>query len=392
ADLCEQHGLQVPVTSPQTVERLKPHAPDIASLGNPIDLTPQGYADGFASYNRLIAEMLAAGEFDQAIVRSAPGTVATVWAEGFVKVAAASDKPMVVTWGSGSERSQDAAAILERAALPCFLSPRRAVRALGAMHDFALKLERHRRRASGGFARPLPPQALDIAPGARALGEHRSKSLLAAYGVPVTREVLLSPEAVGALTEAPLAFPLAVKIESADLPHKTEAGAVKLGVADLAGLKQAAQDVTESARRFAPQARIDGILIQQMASGTEAIVGAVDDPHFGPTVLFGLGGILSEVLHDVTHRFAPFDLDTAREMVREIRAAALFDGYRGKPALDVEALADALMRVSLLIADHAGAIREIDINPLFVRPVGQGVLAADALIVLHEPTVRPDPS
>ena len=139
-----------------------------------------------------------------------------------------------------------------------------------------------------------------------------------------------------------------------------------------------------SARAYRPDARIDGVLTQEMATGIEVILGAVDDPHFGPTVMFGLGGVLTEVLYDVTHRFAPFDQTTALDMLDEIKGAALLRGYRGAPALDTEALADTLTRLSWLIHDHAGRIREIDINPLFVRPHGQGVVAADALIVLHE--------
>jgi acetyltransferase len=153
-------------------------------------------------------------------------------------------------------------------------------------------------------------------------------------------------------------------------------------------LRRAARDVIDAARRYRREARIDGVLAQEMASGTEVIIGAVDDVYFGPTVMFGLGGILTEILHDVTHRFAPFDLATAHDMLNEIKGAALLHGYRGSTALDVDALADVLVRVSLLIADHADRIKEIDINPLFVRPAGQGVVAADALIVLHDPAGR----
>ena len=119
-----------------------------------------------------------------------------------------------------------------------------------------------------------------------------------------------------------------------------------------------------------------------MASGLEVIVGAVNDACFGPTVAFGLGGIFTELLKDVTHRFAPFDAEAAREMISEIKGAALLNGYRGRPALDVAALADTLARMSLLIADHADRIAEIDVNPLFVRE--KGVVAADALIVLKQ--------
>ena len=138
--------------------------------------------------------------------------------------------------------------------------------------------------------------------------------------------------------------------------------------------------MTAAVKRHKPDARIEGVLVQEMASGLEVIVGAVNDPYFGPTVTFGLGGIFTELLKDVTHRFAPFDAEGAREMIDEVKGAALLHGYRGRPALDVAALADVLARVSLIAHDHADRIAEIDVNPLFVME--RGVVAADALIVL----------
>jgi acetyltransferase len=168
------------------------------------------------------------------------------------------------------------------------------------------------------------------------------------------------------------------------VPHKTEAGAVRLNIADLAELKQAAREVIAAARQYRPGARIEGVLVQEMASGLEVIVGAVNDAFFGPAVAFGLGGVFTELMKDVTHRFAPFDEATAREMIAEIKGAPLLTGYRGQPALDVAALAATLARMSQLIADHADRIAEIDVNPLFVRPAGQGVVAADALIILRD--------
>jgi len=123
------------------------------------------------------------------------------------------------------------------------------------------------------------------------------------------------------LTAPPLPFPVALKVESPDLPHKTEAGAVRLGIADLDALKRAAREVLQSARRYKPDARIDGVLVQQMASGLEVIAGAVNDRFFGPVVAFGLGGVYTELLKDVTHRFAPFDLETAREKLPVILRA-----------------------------------------------------------------------
>ncbi len=383
ADLCEAHEFEVPETSAKTIAKLKPLAPELGSLTNPIDLTPQGYDDGFAAYNRVIETVLAAPEFDQAIVRSAPGSIASAWAPGFVAVASCSDKPVMLQWGSGSERNQEAFDIVRRAGIPSFLSPRRSMNALGAMYRFGLKAQRLEARARQQHVRPVPAQTLDL-PGGGALGERRSKQILARYGIPVVRETLIAEHDIDRLRADQFTFPLAVKIESPDIAHKTEAGAVRLRIADLASLTQAAREVIASSRKYRPDARIDGVLAQEMAAGTEVILGAVDDPHFGPTVMFGLGGVLTEVLQDVTHRFAPFDHATALDMLAEIKGAALLRGYRGAPALDTETLADTLTRLSWLIHDHAGRIREIDVNPLFVRPQGQGVVAADALIVLHE--------
>jgi acetyltransferase len=192
---------------------------------------------------------------------------------------------------------------------------------------------------------------------------------------------LIAPEAIDGLKRSPLAYPLAVKIDSPDIAHKTETGAVCLGVRNLGALKQAAHEVVAAARRHNPDARINGVLLSEMAQGTEVIIGAVNDRFFGPVVMFGLGGVFTELLHAVSYRFAPFDIDTAHDMIRATPAHALLTGYRGKPALAVDALADALVRVSLLAADYAARIAEIDVNPLFVS--ADGVVAADALVVLR---------
>jgi acetyltransferase len=193
--------------------------------------------------------------------------------------------------------------------------------------------------------------------------------------------MLLTEEAVELLESSPLPFPVAVKVESGDIAHKTEAGAVRVGIASLDELKRAAREVLASARRYAPRARIDGILVQEMAGGVEMMVGVFNDAYFGPVVALGLGGIFAEVLRDVTHRCAPFDETTARIMVDELKGKAILHGVRGKAAVNVDALARAVSRLSYLAADHADRVQEIDVNPMFVHDTG--VLAADALIVLR---------
>ena len=193
---------------------------------------------------------------------------------------------------------------------------------------------------------------------------------------------MVREEEDAAKTAADLKYPLAVKIVSRDIAHKTEAGGVRLGISNAAELTAAASEIIANARAYKKDARIDGVLVSEMAKGIEALIGVVNDEAFGPTVVLGLGGVLSEVLKDVTFRIAPFGIETARDMIAELRGAKLFDGYRGSPATDKEALAQVLVDVSRMAAALGPRLKEMDINPLFVRPKGEGVVAADALVVL----------
>lgn len=383
ADRCIEHGLTLPRLAPATTEKLSQILVSFASADNPIDATAHGYNDNFASYSNAIREVIADPNIDQLVARSPRGRAARPWAEGLIEVLRATDKPFVLNWPTSPDDNGDVMCYLEENGVPCILAPGRSIRAMAAVTEFAHRCRDWRERGRRTFSRSVQRAPLELS-GAGSLGEHRSREVLASYGVPVVCGGLMTLAAVEALTAAPFSFPLAVKIDSPDVPHKTEAGAVRLNVDSLDALKQAAREVEAAARRHKPDARIAGVLVQEMAGGLEVIVGAVNDPYFGPTVAFGLGGIFTELMKDVTHRFAPFDAEEAHGMIAEIKGAPLFFGYRGRPPLDVEALAQALARVSQLIADHADRIAEIDVNPLFVRPAGQGVVAADALIVLKD--------
>lgn len=313
------------------------------------------------------------------IARSIGGANAQAWGAELLDILKGTDKPVVISQNEPPERIQALIAMLREARVPLITTPARCAAAAGALSGFAARLRAYAARPAPG-PRCVPFAAIDLPATGGTLGEHRSKTILAAYGIPVTREVLLSPEAVGRLCALPFDAPYAVKVESPDIPHKTEAGCVRLGIEGLLGLKAAAREVEDNARRHRPDARIDGILVTEMAHGTEVIVGAVNDPVFGPVVMFGLGGIFTELLQDVTHAFAPFDLAQAHEMIARVRCAPLLTGYRGRPPLDVDALAQVLCRVSWLVADHAERISEIDLNPLFLGT--RGIVAADALIAL----------
>jgi len=381
ADRCIEHGLALPKLSEATTSRLKEILVSFASADNPIDATAHGYNDNFASYSRAIREVMADPNIDQAVARPPRGKSARTWAEGLLDVLRETDKPLVLNWPTAPDDNGDVMRHLEENGVPCILAPGRAIAAMAAVTQFARKCRAYADQPPRPHVRAVHRAHIDIPPGARTLAEYHAKQALARYGVPVVREVLLSAGEIDALRTPPLPFPVAVKVASPDIAHKTEAGAVRLDVTDLGSLQQAAREVIAAARAYRHGARIDGVLVQEMASGLEVIVGAVNDAWFGPTVAFGLGGIYTELMKDITHRFAPFDTDTARDMIAEIRGAALLRGYRGQPPCDIDALAEALARVSQLIADHADRIAEIDVNPLIVKRAGHGVVAADALIV-----------
>jgi acetyltransferase len=203
---------------------------------------------------------------------------------------------------------------------------------------------------------------------------------LACYGIATPKEFLARDAGGVALAASQIAGPMAVKIVSPDILHKTEAGGVRLGVSSPEEARKAAEQILESCRHYAPQARIDGISVQQMApSGVEIVLGVKNDRQFGPLLAVGLGGIMVELLADTAVRLAPVDGPAAREMLASLKGHALLTGFRGKPGVDVDALVDSICRLSELAHDLRDLIDQIDVNPL-IASVG-GAMAADALIV-----------
>jgi acetyltransferase len=215
------------------------------------------------------------------------------------------------------------------------------------------------------------------------LSETESKRILEHIGIPVTRDVLIRRGEEVRLSG--LIAPFAVKVVSPDIPHKTEIGGVKLGIA-ADDIHDAIDEVLSNAHRAAPEAQLDGAIVSEMVrGGFELLAGAVNDPAFGPVVVIGAGGIEAEVRGDTACRLAPFGEETAREMVDALRCRRLMDGVRGRPALDVAAVARCLALLSQFAWRNRHAIAEVDINPLIVLP--RGVVAADALIVPGEPSL-----
>ena len=215
------------------------------------------------------------------------------------------------------------------------------------------------------------------------LTEAEAKKVLASIGLAITREdlALNEEEAVGKAEQ--IGFPVVLKVASADILHKSDAGGVKVGLADAEGVRSAYREIMEGVKEKHPSASILGVLVQEMVEGgIETIVGVANRPPFGPVVAFGLGGVFVELLKDVTFRLAPIDEEGANEMLADIKGASMLDGYRGQPAANKGELAKAIAQLSELAIVFNKEVEELDINPLVVK--GDRVVALDALITLKE--------
>jgi acyl-CoA synthetase (NDP forming) len=264
-----------------------------------------------------------------------------------------------------------------------FEDPTRAVRAVAALH-----------RIQQAFDAPLSPPLGPAGAGLETLSdepisEQASKRLLAGAGLAVVEDRLAANGDGAADAARELGFPVVLKIASADIAHKTEVDGIRLNIDSAEGAREAFRSLMDGAKRQRPDAQLDGVLVSPMLDGgVETILGIHRDPVFGLVVMFGLGGVLVEVLNDVSFRVAPFDEDEARRMVLELKGRAILEGARGRGPYDLQALFTALVRLSQFAADHADAIESVDINPFLVLPEGRGAVALDALIVPRTQSAR----
>jgi acyl-CoA synthetase (NDP forming) len=214
------------------------------------------------------------------------------------------------------------------------------------------------------------------------LSESDSKSLLREAGIALPDEVLVTEKGALDGAIARVGFPLVMKIQSRDISHKSEVGGVRVNIATKGEVFLAYEALLENARRHRPDAAIQGVLVGPMAKkGVEIIIGTMLDATFGPMVMVGFGGITTELFRDVIYRPAPVSVPEAAAMLAELKAAPLLNVFRGAANADIGALSQLISQVSLLAAQHAKEISEIEINPVLVHPEGQGVTIVDALVV-----------
>jgi acetyltransferase len=277
-----------------------------------------------------------------------------------------------------------AMATFAEAGIPCYTSMPSCARAIRALVDYARFQARRRRSQATETARPDLREEVGSALAAcpPVLTEAEAKALLARYGVPRPPEALVASAEEAVVAAAKIGAPVALKVQSPDITHKTEAGGVALGVVGNANVRDAYQRVVAAAKTAHPEAAINGVLVQAMAlPGHEVILGITHDASFGPILMVGLGGIHVEVLRDVVFSPVPVGRDEALSLLGQLKGAALLHGVRGAPPADRAALAELIATLSRFAADHAELIEEIDLNPVIIHPEGQGLTVVDALIV-----------
>ena len=376
-------GIAFPDYATETAAKLRTLIPGFAAVNNPTDLSAGaiGTKDTFAKAAAIILDDPAVDALVPVITIAPNDDIRSVTA-----LSETSDKPVAILWTGRSAADptltpevliREGHAVF-RDALPC-------AQALARSMDWAAFLRDR-------TAPPARPAAMDQAAARRlleatpsgTLTESASRAILACYGLHGPAEAVATTADEAVAQAARIGGPVALKILSPDIPHKTEAGGVLLGLRGADAVRAAFATIIANARAHAPQARIEGVLVQEMVSGgQEMLLGLTRDITFGPVLTIGFGGTLVEVRRDVTFRLPPLSAADAREALETLRLAPLLHGHRGAPACDIASLAEAIARFSWLATDLGDLVEEIDVNPIAALPSGIRVL--DALVVKRDP-------
>ena len=378
-DLAEREGLALTDINDENSPRLRAAIPDFVPVTNPLDVTAQGLSEPDL-YRRTLSALIEDDRFDSVLVCVIQTDAVTAGIK-FPPITQAlaehpPTKPVIIA-------GLDDAAIfpvehIERIralGVPYFPTSERVVRALARIQSW---------RARDYVAQPQSLGKTDFGKAGGVVAEYASKDILAKVGVSFPRSSLVKDREAALKAARALGYPVVIKAQSADLPHKSEAGGVIVGLKTDAELIEGWDRLHANVARHRPDLALDGVLVEAMgARGVELIVGARNDGDWGPVVLVGFGGVQAEILKDV--RLLPPDLtlDAIRSEMDRLKSAALFHGFRGAPALDVEAVAKLVQSVGAFMSAN-GSVREIDLNPVVVYPEGEGCIALDALILLSE--------
>lgn len=387
-DAAEKFGVPLKFSPEDMQNELKKYMPAFGSAKNPVDLTGMAGTDWYGNS----VKYAFAHEWTDGLCVLYCETAMTDPLEiaksikNAIDDSGIKDKPITVSY-VGGERSEKAMRWLVENDIPAYAAPDLAINALVALREFALIKESINDTVEKNTT-ANKEAALEVIKKVRkenrdALTEIEAKQVFKAYGLPVAKTKLAKNEDEAINLANEIGYPIVLKIVSPEILHKSDAGGVKVNLENEEQARKAYQEIIVNAKAYNADANIQGVVVQEMAPwGTEVILGSVNDATFGPTVMFGLGGIFVEVLKDVTFRVAPFSKKQAAKMISEIRSAPILAGVRGEKARDRDALSEIICSYSDMIVDLAEEISESDANPVLVYEEGKGVKVVDARIIL----------
>ena len=382
ADTCARYGIDLPAFQPATAETLRAVLPAYATASNPLDATTTLFTEDEkvrALFTAISADpgvgLITLGDDVGQVSEPKDFTCARIMSE---LAQEGTLLPAVIIPSFEKPRNPELTARFEAAGIPVLSTGDLAYQAVRHLLDFASYDP-----ASVTLELAMPEGAPEGEP--KSLSEAQSKAELAPLGVPVPAQALAASEEDLDRCLAAVPFPVVMKVESPDILHKTEAGGVRLNIRTAEAAHSAYRAIVESCRAYKPEARITGVMVQEMVpAGTEVILGVKNDRQFGPMLLAGLGGVFTEVFKDAALYPCPLGREEAKAMLRRLKGWKLLAGYRGEAPRDVDALADLMVKVSDYAVAHRNDLKELDLNPVMVFEQGKGVCAADALIVRYE--------
>ena len=381
-DAAVSWGLNIARFEPQTTEKLQISLPAVANIKNPVDVIGDARSD---RYEAALEAVLADANVDQALVILTPQSMTDIKeiARGVVKVHEKTDKPLSCSF-MGASDVQAGIDILEEAHIPHYILPELACKAMANVQRVCKWRQTELREFE-----PLPVDKaaadaiIDDLP-AGYLREDQALAVLQAYGLPVPEHKLCKNADEAVAFAEKIGYPVVLRVVSPQIVHKFDVKGVALNLKDAEAVRQAHKEMMADISKALPEAEITGVLVRGMIpAGHEVILGAKRDPVFGPTIMFGLGGLFVEIFKDVTFALAPIDSGVASRMVREIKSISLLEGARGTKPADIHGVEECLRRLGQLVADQQ-RISELDINPLLVAPAGKGSAVADVRIRLSE--------
>jgi acyl-CoA synthetase (NDP forming) len=387
SDVAAEQGLTFANIGEEAKGRIRAALPDFATAKNPLDVTTALFdTDAYQECVRALA-----ADEETGLIMICQDCEANMCADeiglyrhivqALCKVRDEIDKPMAVFSPLSSGLVQEYADTFAEHGIPLLQGAHESMRAAALYFQWM----QYRKEV----AEELPAESGEKIPFEfgtdRSLSERASKALLSAYGIPVAADILAGSKEAAVAAAENIGYPVVMKIDSADILHKTEAKVVKLGVGSAEEAARVYDELMANAHAYNPKARINGVSVQEMVDkGVEVMLGMKSDPVFGPCVMVGIGGIFVEIFKDMSLRLAPVDKSTAMEMIQSLKGKKLLYGARGAEPADVDALCDTIVKFSRLAYDYQDRIAEMDINPIIVLADGKGVKAVDALVVQRE--------